>query len=374
MGKPYFRERDGMWVVQFELPTRPDGTRRRKYVTAKKRGDVIQKARDAQQEIADAGDILTGTPTVAQWLDHWIDKIAAPNIKPRTLENYRHMLTLIKPPIGKVRLDRLTGAHVRRVAEYVQETRGLSASTARNAHAVLRKSINDARGEGVVRGDNPAEVVKAPRKSQHDIEYLSPDEALVLLRSVLANDRDVIRWSLALMLGMRQGECLGLRADHVDLDAGTIHVEWQLQALESPPNRSEKSVDLGDGYYLTEPKTSHGSRVLPMTPELAEMMRRYIPTLAPTDFVCGPGIVDPRADARAWARALRVAGLPAVRLHSARHTALTVLARLGVDDGVRQAIAGHASKQITNEVYTHRDLEDKKQAMHRLPRIAPPVA
>lgn len=372
MGKPYFRERDQVWVVQFELPPRPDGTRRRKYVTAKKRADAVRKAREARGEIDRMGDILTNAPTVAAWLDYWLENIAAVNVRPKTLANYRHMATLIKPAIGKARIDHLTAAHIRRVAIYIQSDtedggRGLSPTTARNAHAVLRKALNDAKVEGALRGDNMAEVVKAPEVAYHESQVLDADQALALLRSVAKDERAAIRWSLALMMAMRQGECLGLRADHVDLEAEEIIVEWQLQELDTPPRKGSKFVDLGDGFYLTVPKTSRGERRLPMPPQLAEMMRRYIPTLAPDDFICGPGPVTQSTDARRWKAALKAAGLPVVRLHEARHSSLTLLARLGVSDRVRQRIAGHASAQITNAIYTHdADAADMRDAAKRI--------
>lgn len=372
MAKPYFRERDQTWVQQFELPPKPDGTRRRKYVTAKSKAELARKVRDVRSEIDRVGDILTNAPTVEKWLDYWLSDIAAASVRPKTLENYRYAADLIKPSIGKVRIDRLSGAHIRRMHAYIMNDEdegclGLSSTTARNAHAVLRKAINDAKAEGVMRGDNPAEVVRAPETAHHEAQVLDADQALTLLRSVAKDERAAIRWSLALMMAMRQGECLGLRADHVDLEAGEIVVEWQLQELKTRPRKGAKFRDLGNGFYLTEPKTSHGARVLPMPPQLAEMMRRFVPTLAPGDFVCGPGPVTQSADEKRWKRALAKAGLPAVRLHAARHSALTLLARLGVSDRVRQRIAGHASAQITNAIYTHdADAADLRDAAAKM--------
>src|SRR5262249_57612348 len=46
-----------------------------------------------------------------------------------------------------------------------------------------------------------------------------------------ADQRNGTRWSVALALGLRQGEALGLRWRHVDLDAGILTIRWQLQRL-----------------------------------------------------------------------------------------------------------------------------------------------
>jgi integrase len=41
--------------------------------------------------------------------------------------------------------------------------------------------------------------------------------------------RNGARWSVALALGIRQSEAIGLRWQYVDLDAATIEVGWQLK-------------------------------------------------------------------------------------------------------------------------------------------------
>ena len=364
MSKPYKRS-DGMWAQAIELPPKADGKRRRKVVYAAKKPDLAAKVRAVLQEKARMGDMTTNSPTVARWLETWIREIVVPHKRPRTIENYKHMVTLITPPIGKVKLDKLTASHVRRVHQYVQSERGLSNSTARNAHAVLRKALSDAEAEGLV-NRNVAKLVEAPPLPRGDVPILTAEEALTLLRSVAHDERAAIRWSLALMMGLRRGEALGLRADHVDLAESTITIEWQLQRPETPPRKDERFIDLGDGYYLTEVKTEAGVRVLPMTAQLHEMMRRYLPTLpGPDALVCGPGIVSERSDYEAWKRALREAGLPSVKPHSARHTTLTLLARLGAPDHVRTAIAGHASKRVT-AIYTHAAKDEVREWMGRL--------
>lgn len=360
MGKPYKIAASGLWAQAIELPPRGDGRRRRKVVTATTKPALAVKVRAVTREVARMGDMSTAAPSLARWLETWMAEIVKPHRRPRTIENYAHMVSVITPAVGRVKIDKLTASHVRRLHAYLLGERGLSNNTARNAHAVLRKALSDAEAEGLV-NRNVAKLVDAPPLPRHSIDYLDAEQSLVLLGSVATDMRATIRWSLALMMAMRRGEALGLRADHVDLDEGTITVEWQLQALETPPRRDERFEDLGEGYYLTEVKTEAGNRVLPMPPQLVAMMRRYVPTLpGPESFVCGPGIVSERQDYDAWRSALRKAGLPMVRPHSARHSALTLLARLGAPDHIRTAIAGHASKRVT-AIYTHAQQDEMRE-------------
>lgn len=383
MAKPKKRK-DGLWYKQIELPPDGSGKRRRKYLYGRTQTDLAAKVRAAEKEIAIMGDMVTTSPALKKWLARWLDEVvtgAGSEARPKTVANYRHMATLITAAIGSVRLDKLRASHVRRLHTYIMrehpqrygDGKGLSPSTAANAQRVLSKALNDAIAEGLaVR--NVASQVDAPAnpKSREAKRYLTANEARSLLLSVGANERLAIRYSLALMLGLRQGEALGLRVDHVDVVAGTITVEWQLQRADTAPaNLRHRHVERD--YYLTEVKTESGNRVLPMPPELTAMMTRYLPGRAPDEFAVWDGPRDARADEREWKRSLASAGLPAVNLHSARHSTLTLLAKMGVRDDVRRRIAGHASARITSEVYTHADAEDMRQAMEGMGSLAPRI-
>jgi integrase len=64
--------------------------------------------------------------------------------------------------------------------------------------------------------------------------------------------RNASRWSVGLACGLRQGEALGLRWEFTDLDAGEMHVWWQLQRLhqahrETPSLRASRDGLIGPG-------------------------------------------------------------------------------------------------------------------------------
>ena len=55
-----------------------------------------------------------------------------------------------------------------------------------------------------------------------------------------------------------------------------------------------------------------------------------------------------------FARAVRHAGLPPLRLHDTRHWHATAMLRAGVDVKVVAGRLGHSSTRITQDVYQHR--------------------
>ena len=66
---------------------------------------------------------------------------------------------------------------------------------------------------------NPATLAKAPRPDEIEVEPYTVDEVRQLLKAA-GERRNSARWAIALALGLRQGEALGLRWSDVDLDDG----------------------------------------------------------------------------------------------------------------------------------------------------------
>src|SRR5699024_11009260 len=133
----------------------------------------------------------------------WLERVARPRLKPRTFETYRGYIDRhISPAIGKHRLERLTPAHVRQMHDSITG-RGLSSTTALQAHRILAKALTDAMRENHVTR-NVATLVDAPAKAVAGRGALTADEARKLLLSVAHDERHAIRWSLALLAGLRQ--------------------------------------------------------------------------------------------------------------------------------------------------------------------------
>lgn len=120
-----FQRADGMWIGSITLPER-GGKRRRKTVSSKTKSGAQAKLRELRKELDRAGDLETSSPTLAQWLDTWMTEIAFNNLKPRTYNGYASYIEKhIKPELGKVRLDKLSPAHVRRLHQRFTDS-GLS--------------------------------------------------------------------------------------------------------------------------------------------------------------------------------------------------------------------------------------------------------
>jgi integrase len=99
---------------------------------------------------------------------------------------------------------------------------GSRPATAHQAHRTIRTALNEAMRRGHVTR-NVASLARPPRIEQEEVEPYSIEEVRQIL-DVASQGRNGARWAIALALGLRQGEALGLRWEDLDLDHGELWV------------------------------------------------------------------------------------------------------------------------------------------------------
>ena len=97
-------------------------------------------------------------------------------------------------------------------------------------HRILSRALTIAVRRGRITR-NVATLVDAPIAAATEIEPLTRDEARRIL-DVAKVSRNGARWSVALALGIRQGEALGLRWSYINLTTGEIRAWFQIQRSE----------------------------------------------------------------------------------------------------------------------------------------------
>lgn len=356
-----YKDDDGQWHGYVSMGLTQDGRRDRRHVRGGRRSDVVAKVRALEAQ-RDAGAVPAEgrSWTVAQWLEHWLTTIAPRRLRPTTLRGYearvrKHLL----PQLGHHRLDRLQPEHLEVFYEGML-AEGYRPGSVLICHRILSRALRVAHDRGRV-GRNVAVHAQAPGGERHEVHPLTAEEARRVLHAA-AGQRNAPRWTVALALGLRQGEALGARWADVDLDAGVWRVRQQLQrvayrhgcrAEPCPEGTPPRSCPQRDGGVLrTEPKTARGRRDIAIPQERLAAGSMW----EDHDLVFARPSgkpLDSRADHRAWKGLLAAAGVREARLHDARHTAATLLLEQGVAPRVAMEILGHSSIAVTQDIYQH---------------------
>jgi len=246
------KRKDGRYVGRYTVHT-ADGPKR-KVIYGRKYNEVKRK-RDLAVGDAAKGIVYDAKgETVGTFLERWLEDVVKPNKTHRTYAtHHQQVLSHIVPALGRVKLEALRKAHVDRL--YADLLRGgLAPSSVRRVHAVLHAALEEAiRGDLIPR--NPAAHANKPMVRQEEIEPLDAEQARTFLDAA-RGDRYETLYILCLMVGLRQGEALGLKWSDIDLDAGTLRVNRQLQRVRrdgdkpgtlvfsKPKNASRRTVGL----------------------------------------------------------------------------------------------------------------------------------
>lgn len=335
----------GHWVAAVTT----NGTRVVRYRQTKR--EALDELRRMLTE-RDHGTLTTDRTTLTAWLDHWYTTTAATRVRPSTLRGYRSKIdNYLIPALGNRRLTKLTALDIEK-AWAAMILRGLSPRTVAQAHAILHNALSRAVKAGLI-PSNPADLVDKPPVQREPPTVLDPPTVRLILDTT-HGDRMEARWWVALTLALRQGEALGLTWNDIDLDRGTVTVR---HALQRAP---------GGGMTHVQPKSRAGYRTIPMTPETQAALAAHRDRqdrerdLAGTVWADQLGLVftqangrplSPEMDSRAWHALLRRAGVPSTRLHTARHTAITMWLLAGVPLHIAKVWAGHSSVQMTSDTY-----------------------
>ena len=284
------------------------------------------------------------------WIERYIrTHCVARGLRPLTVAAYEDALLQFREWVSVVLSDRapdqLTARDVLAYLQHLREVRGNGDSAVNRAVVVLRRFYGAMVAMGYLdHAANPLagfpSIKAAPRKlpvslSAEQVRRLlaepKPDTVIGL------RDRAIL--ALLYGTGIRASECASLRNGQVDLTQLTISVQ-------------------GKGGH---------ERVIPLNPELTEVLRAYVQ--APAPFFrsrfgrsLSRGSIYERV--RTWGQRSRV-GFP-LSPHRLRHTFATHLVRAGVGLVTIRDLLGH--RLITStQIYLHVTADDLRAAAARHP-------
>ena len=234
-----------------------DPAGKRRYVSAKNKGDAEKALRQAMTD-ADRGLVLdAGTLTVGEYLERWLSDCLAPLVDAGKVEHSTYVRYAgivgghISPMLGRKKLRDLGRTDIR--ALYSAKGKELSSRSVDYIHVTLQKALSQAMRDdlinrNVARGERP----RSSRKRE-EIKALSSEQARALL-STARGERNEALYVVAVHAGLRQGELLGLKWADIDLAASRLSVRRALKVTDHgldfgpPKNNASRRSTLHNRY------------------------------------------------------------------------------------------------------------------------------
>jgi integrase len=354
-GEGNVRQRaDGRWEARLSYIDPATGLRRSASFYGATAEAVRIKLDKARERVKVEAPVQDSNTRLAEWIDHWADTaLEASSRKLSTKALYKTLARkhLSAAPLGIMPLGKLRKSHIDGLLVRLR-SQGLSDSTVRQVYTVLRTVLHDAKLDGLI-AENPGVRVARPRVARTEARHLSAVEVTAVLAAA-----EGLRYRPVLMLvaatGLRRGEALALRWEHVNLNDGALTVAATLTRV-------------GEKLVITEPKTTRSRRTVPLSLGVVSMLKVHKAAQAAERLRAGKlwidsglvfttefgGPVEPRNVLRTMETAAAKAGVENVGVHTLRHSAAAAWLDGGVHIKAVADLLGHSSISITGDIYGH---------------------
>ena len=199
-----------------------------------------------------------------------------------------------------------------------------------------------------------------PAYRKRQVEIFTEPEILRLAHHIV-NEPDLTGLGVLLTLnsGLRLGELCALRWSDIDLHAGFLRVEREVQRI----------YEKGHTRLVVQPPKSESScRRIPLPADMLSLLATYKPKrTGDTCLLTGTSILpEPRTMQNRYRSLLKRAGVPYRNFHALRHTYATRCIEQYVDVKSVSEMLGHSDVRITLQTYVHVSLRHKQQAVQSI--------
>ena len=216
-----------------------------------------------------------------------------------------------------------------------EQKKSLSETTINRDIQALRRFLSWAVEEGYLAA-NPLSRVPLAEERRKPRVMISLEEEELLLAQAAPHLVPIV--TCALDTGLRRGELLSQRWEHIDFARRLL--------------------------LVTHSKTCGGEgRAVPLTNRVFNLLTAKRKHQGLVFQFKGKPIHSIK---KAWAAAIRRAGIAYYRFHDCRHAFNSRLVDAGVGAEVRRSLMGHSSGKDINERYTHIELAAKREAIQKL--------
>jgi integrase len=341
----------------------PDGGQYKRSFRTRKEAETFEARELADRSRGGWVDPRRSTLTFGEWAADWL--VRDPSKRPSSLARDESVVRIhLLPTLGKRRLASITPWDVQRLVN--AWTKSSSPRTVRRQFDVVRAIFSAAVDDDrLVR--SPCRNIKLPAVEQKNRQVISAAQLGALADEIGADWAPMVH--LGAVLGLRWGECAGLRVGRLDFTHRTLFVAEQL-------TRAKHGVMVAG-----PPKSAAGRRTLSVPRPLMEllaihMVRRglsaddadaYLFTMpegGPLDYA--------HWRMRYWIPATKAIGLPWLTFHDLRRANATAMVSAGIDLKTAQTRLGHSDPRLTLSVYAQatsaadRDAADRVAAVFSL--------
>lgn len=323
--------KSGRWRVQYYKGKKPDG--RPDYGSATFETEI--EANIFALQYKKHNREITHNPanmTLTEAIDRYIESNNA-ILSPSTIREYRQEQRNWLQGLMNTKLNRLTQEMIQRAIN--EEARKHAPKTVRNMHGLLSTMLREYHPEFRLN-------TKLPPKEKREI-VIPEIETVIQIISAAKGTYLEVPVLLAVCLGLRRSEILGLKWDCIDLKNKTIKIKKAI-VLDENNSQIEKN-----------PKSYAGNRGIDIPNILADALKKH-----PKD---GDYVISITGCAmyKRFISLLKKNDIPLLRFHDLRHVNASVMLKLNIPNRYAAERMGHSTEDMLKSVYQHTLKTEKKK-------------
>lgn len=352
------------------------GKRKRKSIAThlKEKGNK-RKAEEKLQVLRKEYSIKLGTAQNSKgiyfhdYMLHWLSD-RQNEVSKTTYAGYSYNIKNSIVPYFKERsilLSELKASDINYYYKYLLN-KGLSSNTVTRHHANIHRALKDEYLRDLI-DPQILDRITRPKKEKFLTTVYSADECIQLIEAAKGEKLEIII-ALAIFLGLRRSEILGLRWKAINFTDNTVIINHTV------------TVSVDDGHYSTSKqdkvKRKSSLRTLPIPEPLhnyliRECQERYGNNKPnPDDYICvdeNGNIIKPNYVSQAFIKILEKNGLRRIRFHDLRHSCANLLVTARIPLIEVQQWMGHSNISTTADMYSHLAFGTKLNSAETIKKI-----
>lgn len=317
------------------------------------------------------------------WYMKWMNIYKYDTIRENTKRYYNHIYKKhISPSLGHFNIREITQLQIRELLKKLKK-QGLGYETRNKVKVLLVDIFNKAMIDQFV-NRNPAKGISIKRDEEKDVQVLSLEDQIVFFDCCKGTFYDNF-FNVALQTGMRIGELAALRWKDIDWNNNVIHITRTL-VYQKYDNDEKKT------FHLEDPKTDTSTRDIPINKQCAISLKKQfvqkniVANKAPLvkkpdkqfqDLLFTTKFNTPLNSQIIWDAIKKIVDevnlirdmteeLEMFSCHCFRHTFATRCFEAGIKPKTVQKYLGHATLQMTMDLYTSVLKEHMSSEMDKL--------
>ena len=347
------------YYVTLYFGKQPDGKIPKKYVTTTNKKEAQRILRDHNKLMEAGTAVVPVQKTLVEYATEYIN-FKSLSLSETTIYGYKNILQNHLAPYfaGKTVQD----IKAKDIQDYITEkaSKGKISLQSIKKHVAFLDSVLENAYKGGIINDNPAKRLEKIKTPSGKMECLNASEISALCERFTGTQLEV-PVKLAAYLGLRRGEVLGLKWEHVDFENSILYI-------------NNTRTQAGKNTIEKEPKTERSIRQLYLTPELITLLRqqkekqRKILTkdMTPHEYVVfmdNGRPFKPNYLTEAFSKHLAKQGIKHIRFHDLRHSFASIANDAGITMSEISSAMGHSNINTTSTVYTHEFSKTKTKAV-----------